>query len=62
MDIADLKFSLNSFWQLDLPRLLINIGDYADKPNFPICEQHQKCWIAADKENEKKSLLILILL
>ena len=50
MNIADLKPSSNSFRQLDLPNLLINIWDYADKPNCPICKQYRKWCITAAKE------------
>ena len=50
-----MKFSLNSFRQLDLPNLLINIWDYADKPNCPICKQYQKwCITAANEQWEKE--------
>ena len=38
MNFADLKFSLNSFRPLDLPNLLTNVWDYADKPNCVICK------------------------
>ena len=62
MNFADLKFSLNSFRPLDLPNLLTNVWDYADKPNCVICKQWQKWRITAAKEQWKKSLLILILL
>ena len=41
MNAGDLKVSLNSFRQLDLPNLFINVWDYADKPNCPICKQYQ---------------------
>ena len=50
MSATDLKFSLNSFRQLDLPNLLINICDYADKQDDPICKQYQKWCITAAKE------------
>ena len=50
MSATDLKFSLNSFRQLDLPNLLINIWDYADRPDDPICKQYQKWCITAAKE------------
>ena len=50
MNIADLKLSSNSFRQLDLPNLLINIWDYAYKPNCPICKQYRKWCITAAKE------------
>ena len=50
MNAGDLKFSLNSFRQLDLPNLLINVWDYGDKPNCPICKQYQKWCISAAKE------------
>ena len=55
MNIADLKFSVNFFRRLDLPNLLINIWDCADKPNCTICKQYQKwCIIAAKEQWEKK--------
>ena len=57
MNIADLKFSLNSFRQLDLPNLLINIWDYADKPNCPICKQYQKWCITAANEQWEKDII-----
>ena len=57
MNIADLKFSLNSFRQLDLPNLLINIWDYADKPNCPICKQYQKWCITAANEQWEKGFI-----
>ena len=50
MSATDLKCSLNSFRQLDLPNLLINIWDYADRPDDPICKQYQKWCITAAKE------------
>ena len=50
MNIANLKFSLNFFRRLDLPDLLINICDYADKPNCATCKQYQKWCITAAKE------------
>ena len=50
MNAGDLKVSLNSFRQLDLPNLLINVWDYADKPNCPVCKQYQKWCICAAKE------------
>ena len=52
MNVNDLKFSLYSFRQLDLPNLLINIWDYADKrhDDCPICKQYSKCCVIAAKE------------
>ena len=50
MSATDLKFSLNSFRQLELPNLLINFWDYADRPDDPICKQYQKWYITAAKE------------
>ena len=55
MNAGDLKFSLNSFRQLDLPNLLINVWDYVDKPNCPICKQYQKWCISAAKEKWQDS-------
>ena len=50
MSATDLKFSLNFFRQLVLPNLLINIWDYADRPDDPICKQYQKWCKTAAKE------------
>ena len=57
MNAGDLKFSLNSFRQLDLPNLLINVWDYVNKPNCPICKQYQKWCISAAKEKWKDSYI-----
>ena len=57
MNIADLKFSLNSFRQLDLPNLLINIWDYANKPDCPICKQYLKWCITAAKEQWENAFI-----
>ena len=50
MSATDLIFSLNSFRQLDLPNLLINIWGCADSPDDPVCKQYQKWCIIPDKE------------
>ena len=57
MNAGDLKFSLNSFRQLDLLNLLINVWDYADKPNCPICKQYQQWCISAAKEKWQDSYI-----
>ena len=57
MNIANLKFSLNFFRRLDLPDLLINICDYADKPNCAICKQYQEWCITAAKEQWQKEFI-----
>ena len=40
-----------------MPNLLINIWDYANKPNCPICKQYQKWCISAAKEKWKDSYI-----
>ena len=37
-----LKFSKQSFRELELPDLLLNVWCYADQTNDPICVQYQQ--------------------
>ena len=57
MSATDLKFSLSSFRQLDLPNLLINICNYADRPDDPIWKQYQKWCIIAAKEQWQNTFI-----
>lgn len=48
---AQLKFSQQSFPELELPDLLHNIWCYTNRPNDPTCIQYQKWWVQEAKED-----------
>ena len=56
---SNYKFLVESFRQLDLPNLLINIWSYANKPVCPMCNQYQKYCIQAAKEQWLSSFIDL---
>ena len=45
-----LKFSKQSFRELELPDLLFNVWCYTDRPNDPICVQYQQWCVEVAKE------------
>ena len=52
MSPVQLKFSLDLFRQIDLPNLLINIWDYADKKHSDcsVCKQYSEWCVMIAKE------------
>ena len=58
---AQLKFSQQSFRELELPDLPLNIWCYADRPNDSTCIQYQKWLFKRQKSSGNHTIKILIM-